>query len=180
MSHGILNQPLIDFENRFKNNNYTINILYYKGIDFINRDMRKFVNVIFKNFEHTEFNDKLNHNRKNITRLLTSIDSIIIIAYEKSTNKILGYTISEITKQDTKILYHIYYLFVTPDHRMRGLGTKLLNLNKKYANKLNMKYMTLTFDTYNKRLLKFYNSNDFKFNDNLRSYQRYDMLVKIL
>jgi ribosomal protein S18 acetylase RimI-like enzyme len=180
MSGRFVNKALLDYENRFNLGalgNKQIQIIIYSGNELI-QDMRKFVEVIYRNFGKISTERKLNHTRKSITRLLTSYDSVLIIAYDVQEKKIVSYIVGEITFYNKMKLMHIYYLFVSPDHRQKGLGSKMLDTIEKYTEKLNIKYMSLTFDTHNKNLYDFYTSHGFKFDSKLRSYSQYDMLMK--
>jgi len=58
------------------------------------------------------------------------------------------------------------------------MATYMLNMIQQYAQDQNIDTLSLTFDTYNQGLTKFYFDQFFEFDPNLRSYQRYDMLVK--
>jgi GNAT superfamily N-acetyltransferase len=161
------------------NRKIELNVIRYTGNDMISRDISKFVDVIFDNFKDIENNKQLNHNTNEITRILISPKSITILCvYDK---QIIGYLIGELTVvDDLKQLMHIMYIFTSPAHRSKGIATYLLNLIGKYARELNINTLSLTFDTYNKHLEKFYLNNNFIYDSNLRSYQRYDMLVKYI
>jgi RimJ/RimL family protein N-acetyltransferase len=91
---------------------------------------------------------------------------------------IIGYVIADVNIYNLKKIMHIYYLFTAPLNRGRGVATTLLNLIQKYAYEQNIDTITLTFDTYNKDLTRYYMSNGFNFNPEMRSYQRHDMFVK--
>jgi GNAT superfamily N-acetyltransferase len=156
-----------------------IDVIRYTGNDMNSRDISKFVNIIFDNFKDIGNNKELNHNTREITRILISPKSITILCvYNK---QIIGYLIAEITVvDDLKQLMHIMYIFTSPTHRSKGIATYLLNLIEKYSREININTLSLTFDTYNKNLERFYLNNNFIYDSNLRSYQRYDMLVKYI
>jgi RimJ/RimL family protein N-acetyltransferase len=153
-----------------------INVLRYTGDELASKDIRKFIEIIYRNFEEANQWSELNHNRTEITRLLTSPDSIIIIAMLYK--RIVGYLIAEEIVVNQKKIMHIYYIFTTPVRRRSGIATYMLNLIQKYTTDNDIHAVSLTFDTYNKKLEKFYYSNHFRYDSELRSYQRHDMLVK--
>lgn len=157
----------------------TVHILVYTGNVLANRDMRKLIEVIYRNFEYLNTSPELNHTRYEIAKVITSSKSVVLLAV---INKIIvGYLIADLTMvEDLKQLMHVYYLFTTPMYRGYGFATKMLNILQKYAQNLNITVLSLTFDTYDKKLEKFYLQNGFVYDSNLRSYQRYDMLVKYI
>jgi RimJ/RimL family protein N-acetyltransferase len=153
-----------------------IHVLRYTGDEMGSKDIRKFIEIIYKNFEELNEWSELNHNRTEIARVLTSPDSIIIIA--TLYKRIVGYLIAEEIVVNQKKIMHIHYIFTTPVRRKSGIATYMLNLIQKYTLDNNIHELSLTFDTYNKKLENFYYSNHFKYDTELRSYQRHDMLVK--
>jgi len=155
-----------------------IQIQQYMGADLAKKDIRKFRDIIYKNFEHIADIEELNHTAYEIFRLLISSLSIVFIAiYNK---KIIGYIVAEITEIDSKRLLHIAYLYVVPTYRKNGVGTYLLNRITQSGIEYNADAISLTFDTYNKKLENFYFSNYFNYDPNFRSKQRYDMMLKKL
>ena len=166
--------------NNLKANSYRkIDVIRYTGNDLNSRNISKFANIIFDNFKEIEDDEELNHNIREITRILISPKSITILCiYNK---QIIGYLIAEITVvDDLKQLMHIMYIYTSPIHRSKGIATYLLNIIEKYAKELNINTLSLTYDTYNKNLEKFYFNNNFTYDSNLRSYKRHDMLVKYI
>jgi len=153
-----------------------VHILTYTGNQLAKRNMSKFVTAVFKNFNTLKFTESLNHNTKEIARLLTSPLTVVLLAIKNRT--IIAYLIAEITFVNNRTLLHIHYLYTVSVHRGRGMATYMLNMIQQYAQDQNIDTLSLTFDTYNQGLTKFYFDQFFEFDPNLRSYQRYDMLVK--
>lgn len=151
----------------------------YTGKQLSERNLMKFVDVVYRNFDNLADETKLNHTQREVGRLLTSPKAIIIIG--TINNVIECYLIAEVTViENLRQLMHIYYIFTAPVNRGRGFSTYMLNMLQKYAKELNINALTLTFDTYNKDLERFYTNNHFVYDENLRSFQRYDMLVKYI
>jgi GNAT superfamily N-acetyltransferase len=153
-------------------------MLRYTGTQMRKMRVIKFSEIIFKNFLELEGIKGINHTTDEIYRLLRSPNSIIIVAVNKG--NIIGYLIAEVTEVNMRRLMHIYYLFTALPFRNKGVGTYLLNLIDDYASEMGINSLSLTYDTYNKGLTKFYLDNGFNYDSELRSYQRYDMLVKYL
>lgn len=174
-----VNKLVVDRANGFSQERRTIHVLRYTGDELASRNLFKIVETVYQNFEELANTAKLNHTRREVTRLLTSPKGTCIIA--TLNGQIIGYLIAEITVvENLKQLMHIYYLFTTPVYRSKGIATYMLNMLQTCAQQLNINTMSLTFDTYDKPLEKFYTNNYFTYDSNLRSYQRYDMLVKYI
>jgi len=176
MSGSFVNRLTVTREQVRSKKDGLITILTYTGDDLYKRDLRKFIEVVYRNFEEIADVEELNHNRKEIARLLTSPKSIILVALLD--RKIIGYLIAEETEFNLRRLMHIYYLYTAPIHRGNGIATYLLNVIQKQSQKINIDSLSLTYDTYNKNLTKFYYENNFNVDYELRSNKRYDMLVK--
>ncbi len=153
-----------------------VHILTYTGNQLAKRNMSKFVGAVFKNFNTLEYVSSLKHNIKEIARLLTSPLTVVLLAIKNRT--IIAYLIAETTVYNNRTLLHIHYLYTVSVHRGRGMATYMLNLIQKYAQDQKITTLSLTFDTYNHGLTNFYFDQYFEYDPNLRSYQRYDMLVK--
>jgi len=179
MSGTFVNKTWVDRDRIRSTKQKTVYLLRYTGNDLEKRDMRKLIEVIYRNFEQIAYIPELNHTYREVARLITSPKSIIIIATIKGV--IASYLIAELTTvDDLKQLMHIYYLYTTPMYRGKGIATSMLNLIQKYAQELKLNALSLTFDTYDNDLEKFYLKNYFMYDSNLRSHQRYDMMVKYI
>jgi GNAT superfamily N-acetyltransferase len=176
MSGSFVNRGLTKIDERNDPSRKEINVLWYIGSNMQNRDIRKFVEVIYRNFEELEPIRKLNHNRTEIKRVLTSPTALILVAMYEDT--IISYIIGDLVVYNNRLLFHLYYLFTAPGYRNKGVATFLLNQVQDYADVYNCSALSLTYDTYDKKLTKFYLSNGFTYDPELRSNQRHDMLVK--
>jgi RimJ/RimL family protein N-acetyltransferase len=156
--------------------NSTVYFLKYTGNDLMRKDTRKLMQVIYRNFEELSQMRELNHTKEEINRLLSSSDSIVIIGMLN--DHIISYLIAEITLFNNRQYMHIYYLYTVPIHRGNGIATYMLNLIHRYAKDEMVDALSLTYDTYDKALTKFYLSNYFNYDQQMRSFQRHDMLVK--
>lgn len=173
---GFVNKLVVDRADAFSRKRKIIHFLRYTGDQLARRDMRKFIEIVYRNFEELNDKDELKHNRREIARLITSPEAFVIIAtYE---GNIIAYLIAESTIFNLRKLMHIHYIFTSPVYRGHGIATYMLNLIQTYTQDENINSLSLTFDTYNKSLEKFYFDNYFEYDPEIRSYQRHDMLVK--
>jgi GNAT superfamily N-acetyltransferase len=178
MSGIFVNRGLTKIDERNDPSNKEIQILWYTGSNMQGKDIRKFVEVIYRNFEELEPKRELNHNRTEIKRIITSPTALILIAiYNKA---IVSYIMADLVEYNNRLLMHIYYLFTAPGYRNKGVATFLINQVQEYADVYNCKALSLTFDTYNHPLTKFYMSNGFNYDPELKSNRRHDMLVKYI
>jgi RimJ/RimL family protein N-acetyltransferase len=178
MSGIFVNRGLTKIDERNDPSRKEIQILWYVGSNMQNRDIRKFVEVIYRNFEELEPIRKLNHNRTEIKKVITSPTALTLVA--TFNKQIVSYVIGDLVEYNNRLLFHIYYLFTAPGYRNKGVATFLLNQLQDYADVYNCSALSLTYDTYNKKLTKFYISNGFTYDPELRSNQRHDMLVKYI
>lgn len=174
-----INKRVVEREKANSKKRYTVLFNRYTGSVLGRRNLEKFVTVVYKNFDNLADAPELKHTEREVGRLLTSPKSIVIIGTIDGV--IACYLIAELTTvENLRQLMHIYYIFTAPVYRSRGFSTNMINLIQKYAKELNVTTLSLTFDTYNKTLERFYSNNYFVYDENLRSYQRYDMMVKYI
>ena len=114
-----INKRVLDHERTNSKKRQTIMFNRYTGNQLAQRNLAKFVTAIFENFDNLAEKSELNHNEREIGRLLTSPKSMIIIG---TINGVIAcYLIAEVTIiEGLKQLMHIYYLFTAPVYRGRG------------------------------------------------------------
>lgn len=178
MSGRIVNKITVERDDINSPEKRTIYFNRYTGKKLKGRDLRKLIDVIYRNFEHLKRVQGARHSRLELAKLLTRNSTILIIA--KYGQSIVGYLLADVTINNFRSLMHIYYLYTSPYYRGRGIATYMLNLIQEYAKERNISVLSLTYDTYNKSLTKYYMDNKFNYDVELRSYQRYDMLVKYI
>lgn len=179
MTGIFVNKLVVDRDAAYSTKRRTVHILRYVGDELAKRNLTKIIEIVHYNFEELADVPELKHNRREIGRLLTSPMGICVIAIING--RIVGYLIAELTIVDNlRQLMHIAYLFTSPVYRSKGIATYMLNFIQSCAQKLNVNTLSLTFDTYDTGLEKFYTNNHFVYDSNLRSYQRYDMMVKYI
>ena len=177
-----INKEIADRDKIIKANDSTIktvNLLVYTGNVLRSRDLRKFIEIIYRNFEDIAITPELSHNRRTIDEVMKSPTSITLIA--EIDKIIIGYLLANIVNIDNNRKYmHIQYLYTSSYYRGNGIATKLLNTIHQYASITGLDRLSLTFDTYDKNLEKYYLSNGFVYDNELRSYKRHDMMIKFI
>src|SRR5437764_225383 len=77
---------------------------------------------------------------------------------------------------DHRTVLYISYLYVSSKYRSLGLGATLLNMAIQRASLLNLNSVVLIVDTENQKVLDFYMKKGFIYDQQLRRYDRYDIL----
>lgn len=182
MSGSFVNRGMMKIFEQNDTSSKTIKVYWYTGSNMQNRDIRKFVEIIYRNFEEFEPTRELNHNRTEIKRILTSPTSLTLVAvYSNGSNiSIVSYLIADLFISNNRRMMHIYYLFTSPAYRDKGVATYLLNQVHEYADVFNCKALSLTYDTFNHKLAKFYFANGFNYDSELMTGQRFDSLIKYI
>lgn len=134
-----------------------------------------FVETIYDNFKNLGDIKKLNHNKKEIERILKSNNSFVLFIMKNK--QIIAYLIAEkILLADGREVLYIYYLFTSPHFRNMGLASTLLDTAKQISNKHNCTGIMLTCDTDNTKVHDFYLKKGFMPDMLMRTYNKYDVL----
>lgn len=116
------------------------------------------VNIIFNNFRDLKYIDEAQHNHKNIENLLSKKinENFCYISLDDNTTVINGYLVGE--KKiliDGRMVFYITYIYVSPNDRNKGIGTKLIEkIILKCKKSFGIKFVMLVCDKNN-------NANDF-------------------
>ena len=153
-----------------------VRFLRYRGHELAKKNLVKLATNIFRHFLHLENVKGLDHSLETVYDRLVSDQAITILAVNNGS--IIGYLVADQTLYNMENLMHIYYLYVIPSFRNKGVATFMLECITDYALEQGINALSLTYDTNDKNLTRFYNNNKFYFDDGIRSYQRYDMLVR--
>lgn len=154
-------------------------ILTHKDIN-LQKDISLFVEIIYNNFIDLKNNDKLLHNKEEIEKNLRSKNSVIII-FTYDSGEIIAFLTSNIMILDDrrKVLF-ISYIYVAKNERNKKLGSILLKEAEIFAKKINCIGIMLIFDTYQPKLVNFYEVHGYMLDINLRRYERHDVFYKTL
>lgn len=178
MAGTFVNRGVTKIDERNRPKDREIQIKWFSGSNLKNKDMRKMVEVIYTNFEHLSKYSELTHTREEIMRVLTSKTSMLLVATYKGS--IVSYLLADLVGFNKRLFMHIYYLFTSPSYRSNGVATFLINSIQSYADVYDASALSLTYDTYNLKLRRYYMSNGFRMDSELRSGKRFDMMVKLI
>ena len=138
-------------------------------------DLTLLIDLIYYNFENLSNFQNLNHNKKQIEKILKSDDSYVFFILNK--NKIIAYMIAEsVLLADGRIVFYIYYLYTSPQFRNMGFASKLIEIGRKTGNNNNCIGIMLTCDTSDTKVHDYYLKKGFMPDMLMRTYDRFDVL----
>jgi ribosomal protein S18 acetylase RimI-like enzyme len=127
----------------------------------------KLTNIIYHNFLYLKDIQELDHNKNAITNLLTNNTNFYFLF---GNNILIGYLIYELKSlQDGRFICYVDYIYISDKYRSKNYGSTMMEALIKYCRDNDIKFMMLTFDTNNKKLLKFYKQKGFKRDDILQT-----------
>lgn len=137
------------------------------------------INTIYDNFIYLKEQQNLMHNKQEIKRLLTDENMIGYMVYDG--NYIIAYLIGE-TKHltDGRIVYYISYMYVAPKYRKHKIGSYLLKKVILDTKNRGLKFILLTYDVSNNKLLNFYTKFGFHRDPILKNNQQHDIFTLYL
>jgi ribosomal protein S18 acetylase RimI-like enzyme len=141
---------------------------------FLDRGINKFAKIIYANFIYFKKYPNLQHNIKELDRLLTDNNMYGLLVYQEK--KIIGYLIGEKKNlTDSRNIYYISYVYISPKYRNNGLASYLINnIKNKFKNKLDG--LMLTTDKDNEKLYNFYLKKGFMDDITFRNYGKHEVL----
>jgi ribosomal protein S18 acetylase RimI-like enzyme len=144
-----------------------------KEINKIVSPLETLINVIYNNFNYLT-DPNLGHTKDEIYRLLTSNQLYGLLVYHDK--QLIAYLIGEFKiLVDNRYVYYITYIYVSDKYRNKRIGIRLIiNILNKCNNK-GVKFVLLTFDTSNNKLIRFYNKLGFKKDPILGTGKRHDV-----
>jgi len=153
-------------------------------IDEVNRhkihsNISIYTKIIYENFiELTQFSN-VKHTPQDIYALLESENMVgYVIIYAK---KIIGYLFGEYTSlNDGRNVYYLSYIYIAPKYRKAQLGTKLLIKLINMCNHRGTKFIILTCDSQDKKVMNFYKKFGFINDPVLKRSDRYMVMCLYL
>lgn len=125
---------------------------------YINQDyIDTLSEIIFNNFKEIAHIKELGHNIESIKELLKN-KTLLLFDGEI----LIGYMVSEVKNVGGRYIYYISYIYVATEYRSCNLGSVLINYAIHYCKNNDIKFITLTFDTSNEKLVNFYVKKGFK------------------
>ena len=138
-------------------------------------DLTLLIDLIYYNFEYISNIKELNHNKKQIEKILKSDDSYVLFILNN--NKITAYMIAQsMLLRDGRIVFYIYYLYTSPQFRNMGLASKLIEIGRKIGHDNNCIGVMLTCDTSDTKVHNYYLKKGFMPDMLMRKYDRFDVL----
>lgn len=138
-----------------------------------------FANSIYNNFIYISDNEDLMHSKDEIKRLLASKNTICYVMYDN--NNIIAYIVGEKKHlDDGRFTYYIDYIYVSKKYRGRKLGTKLIDIAINKCKNLGIKFIMLTCDTHDDKVMSFYIKIGFMPDPVLRNFKRHEVLTLYL
>lgn len=113
--------------------------------------------MIYQHFKEISKVPELDHNIKSIRTLLEGKLFLLYKEYD-----LIGYLVYELKNVDGRFMFYINYIYILNIYRSKNLGSLLINHVIKFCKKNEIKFIVLTFDTTNKKLLNFYTTKGFK------------------
>ena len=137
----------------------------------------KLVDMLYNNFVNLAAYQQLLHNRKELTRLVTSDKAKIIFLMVNK--KIAAYLVGEIKDLvDGRHVFYISYLYTAKQFRKKGFASQLLEYVEELVKKENLDGVLLTCDTDDEKVHEFYLTRGFMPDLVLRNYSKFDVLYK--
>ena len=144
------------------------------------KDLSIFVDIIYNNFIELSEDNKLMHTKEKIEENLRNDNSVIIILMNDS-NKIIGFLTGNIMiLDDRRKVFYISYIYVAETERNKKIGSELMDIAEKIAVQNKCLGVMLIFDTYQQKLVRFYENRGYMLDINLRRYERHDVFYKII
>lgn len=151
-----------------------------KEIKRINSDINPLINIIYRNFKYLASSPELGHTHQEIKRLLQNNDMLSLFVYNQKGN-LIAYLIGEFkTLNDGRYIYYISYLYVGKSYRSKKIGSQLMKLIISKCKNIGVKYIILTCDTNDKKVLNFYQHIGFIPDPILKNTSNYKVYTKYL
>ena len=120
-------------------------------------------NIIYNNFKYLKDVIELHHTPKEIEQSIKANGSFNYLVYYMGNNsELIGYLIGNFKNlSDGRYVYYISYLYIIKKFRKSGIGTKLMNLLIEECKNDEVKFIILTYDTCDDKIIKFYKKYGF-------------------
>jgi ribosomal protein S18 acetylase RimI-like enzyme len=116
--------------------------------------------IAFKNFIYLSQFPELMHSEKNIYKALQEEGNLCYLVYDK--NVLIAYLIGDFrTLADNRYVYYISYFYVAEKYRGKKLGSKIMDMIINKCQNLGVKFIVLTCDTQDTKIINFYRKYGF-------------------
>jgi ribosomal protein S18 acetylase RimI-like enzyme len=135
--------------------------------------------TIYNNFIYLTKFPELSHNKEEITKSVNSDGSLIYLIYDD--RKLIGYLVGDFrTFPDNRFGYYISYFYVGEKYRNRKIGSKLLQNLINRCKRDDIKFIILTCDTFDSKIVNFYKKYGFKEDPVLNTKRRHTVYCLFL
>lgn len=116
--------------------------------------------IAFKNFIYLTRFPELMHNEKDIYKTLQADGNLCYLIYDKQ--HLIAYMIGDFrTLPDNRYAYYISYLYVVEKYRGKRIGSKIMDMIINKCNTMGVKFIVLTCDTQDTKIVDFYRKYGF-------------------
>ena len=130
--------------------------------------------VVFNNFIYLTNFPELQHTKKEIVNILKLDSCLCYLLYDDA--KLIGYLIGDFrTFPDTKYGFYVSYVYISDKYRNRKLGSELMNHLIVRCKNVNTKFIVLTCDTNDQKVVNFYKKLGFVVDTNLGGNKRHNV-----
>lgn len=122
--------------------------------------------IVYKNFSYLTKYPELQHNINSIVEALNANENLCYLLYHDT--HLIGYLIGDFrTLPDSRYAYYISYVYISEKYRNKKLGTRLMSRLINKCNEKGVKFIVLTCDVRDKKVVKFYQKYGFNKDPNL-------------
>ena len=130
--------------------------------------------VIFNNFIYLTHFPELQHNKQDITNILQLDNGMCYLVYDN--DSLIGYLVGDFREfPDGRYGYYISYVYVSQAYRNKKIGSTLMNMLINKCKKNGVKFILLTCDTDDKKVVDFYKKYGFIIDSNLGGNKRHNV-----
>lgn len=130
--------------------------------------------VIFNNFIYLTHFPDLQHNKQEITRILQLNDGLYFLVYDNSV--LIGYLVGDFREfPDGRYGYYISYVYISEYYRNKKIGSTLMDMLIKNCREREIKFILLTCDTNDKKVVDFYKKYGFSVDSTFGENKRHNV-----
>jgi len=135
--------------------------------------------IAFNNFTYLSKFPELMHTKQDIIKTLQLSGNLCFLIYD-GTN-LIGYLIgNHRTLPDNRYAYYISYVFVSEKYRGKKIGTKMMDLIINKCKNAGTKFIVLTCDTVDTKIINFYKKYGFIVDPVLGNGKRHEVFCLYL
>ena len=130
--------------------------------------------VVFNNFIYLTHFPELQHTKKDIVKILITDSCLCYLLYDE--NKLIGYLIGDFRNlPDNRYAFYVSYVYISDKYRNRKLGSELMQYLIKRCNDVGTKFIVLTCDTNDQKVVNFYTKMGFVIDSSLGGNKRHNV-----